>query len=271
MKKLRRSFNLTVFVLLLAFTFLVFTFYYREGTGGLTHQVQTSISAAFSYVLTPFSWVRERFAAVKNGFVTYGALKARNKELEKENKILKEKNSRLSELEKENQRLKSLLGFKEKFAYQTIAAQVIGYSPRQDEAMIIINQGSRRGIKKGLAVLSPEGLIGKVEKVYPSHSLVRLLIDRESGLSVRLVSTREVGILTADEKGNLRIRFLPSLSKVKPGDDVVTSGFSSLIPKGLYVGKVSEARQKSGSMEREVLVYSSVDFYRLEEVLVVLD
>lgn len=271
MKKLRRSFNLTVFILFLALAFLVFTFFYREGTRGFTHQLQTSISSVFSYVLTPFSWVRERFVAARDEFATYTALKARNRELEKENKILKEKNARLSELEKENQRLKSLLDFKEKFAYQTIAAQVIGYSPRQDEAVIVINQGSQRGIKEGLAVLSPEGLVGKVEKVYPFRSLVRLLIDRDSGLSVRIVSTREVGILTADEKGTLRIRFLPTLSRVKPGDDVVTSGFSHLISKGLFVGKVSEAYQKLGSLEKEVLVYSSVDFYRLEEVLVVLN
>ncbi len=271
MRKLRRGFNLTVFIVLLSLAFLGFTFFYREGISGFTHQIQTSISAVLFYVLTPFSWFREGFVVAKDELVSYKTLKARNEQLEKENKILKEKNARLLELEKENQRLRLLLDFKEKFSYRTMAARVVGYSPRQDEAMIIIDRGSVDGIKKGLAVLSPEGLVGKIEKVHSFYSLVRLLIDRDSGLSVRIVSTREVGILIPDEKGNLWVRFLPSHSRVKPGDDVVTSGFSRLIPKGLFVGKVGEAYQKSGSIEKKVLVYSNVDFYRLEEVLVVLD
>lgn len=271
MRKSKKGFSLTVFVVLIVLVFLAFTFYYREGAKGLVHQVQTSLSAAFSYILTPFSWTRDKFVAVKEEIVTYNSLKRRNKELEEENKKLKEKITYYYELEKENQRLKGLLDLKERFAHRTVAAKVIGYSPREDEEVIIINRGSLSGVRKGLAVIVAEGVAGRVEKVYSSYSLVRLLTDRDSGLSVRIVQTRETGILTADEKGNLRIRFLPVSSRVKPGDDVVTSGFGRLIPKGIYVGKVARSYKKAGLLERTVLVRSNVPFDRLEEVLVILD
>lgn len=271
MKKPKRSFNLTIFIILLVLAFLAFTFYYREGKKGLAHQVQTSVSTAFSSLLTPFSWARERFAAVKKEFVTYRALKERNKILEKENRNLKEKITYYYGLANENRRLKELLKLRQKFTFRTVAAEVIGYSPRQDEAVIVIDRGSRSGVKKGLAVIVAEGIVGKVEKVYAFQSLVRLLTDRDSGLSVRIVQTREVGILTADEKGNLGIRFLPVTSRAKPGDDVVTSGFGRLIPEGVFVGKVARSYKKPGSLERVVLISSDVPFDRLEEVLVILD
>lgn len=260
---------ITIFILALIALF-TFTFYHREGESGIVHEIQGYIGQGVDYLSRPFV---AAFDGVKSGFNFFKnlrSLKRENRELKKKIDYLRIKLNQLSEIEAENKRLRKLLDFQERSDLNLIPARVSGFSPREEESVMLIDKGSDDGLKKGQAVISPDGLVGKIIRVQPRFSLVQLIIDSKSQVGVRLVRSRELGVLTSTEDG-LRIKLLSIQADVRVGDEVVTSGLGGVYPRELYVGKVSKVKEDPNSVEKKVWVESSVPFEKLEEVFVVVE
>jgi rod shape-determining protein MreC len=165
-------------------------------------------------------------------------------------------------------RLRSLLDFKTRLPFQTVAAEVIASSPGDSSNAIFIDKGSNDGLSVDLAVITPQGIVGKIVAIYPRTSQVLLLTDPSSGVGVTVAQIRVQGILKGNGRNLCRVQYVMNEEPIKPGDAVQTSGMDQIYPKGLPVGTVVEASK--GNIYRNIAVKPVVDLNCLEEILVVL-
>jgi rod shape-determining protein MreC len=174
----------------------------------------------------------------------------------------------LSQQGAESLRLRALLEFKNQLPFQTVAAEVIASSPGENSNAIFIGKGADEGLTSDLAVITPEGVVGKTIAVFSHSSQVLLLTDPSSGVGVMLEKTRVQGVLKGDSQNLCLIRYIMNEQPVSSGEAILTSGLDQIYPKGLRVGTV--VRTSAGNIYKNVEVKPTADLNRLETVLVVL-
>ena len=201
------------------------------------------------------------------GIFRFWRLYQRHAELTNRLAELEQKQVQMTELEKENDRLRKLLDFKKQIPYKTLAARVIGWDIVPWRKTILIDKGSRNGLKKKMAIVSAEGLVGRIIEVSPFTSRAILLIDPESRVSTIFQESRDLGVGEGDGSSWLRVTHLARESQVKVGDQVLTSGLGGVYPKGLPVGRVDMVGTEKESLELFASVKPFVNFSKLEEVL----
>ncbi len=148
--------------------------------------------------------------------------------------------SRIVELESQNQKLKEMLRYveKEPLASRPIPARVVGRSADNWWQQVILNRGSLAGIKEGFVIKAEGGLVGLVESVTPNTSRVLLISDLKSKVGVNISRTGAKGVLRGDSSAEAVLEFYEKVPNVKPGDVVVTSTYSQKFPSGLAVGRI---------------------------------
>lgn len=182
----------------------------------------------------------------------------------------------LVELQKENYRLREMLEFKERSSFELMPAQVIARDPSQWFETITISKGYLDGVKKDMAIVTAEGLVGNVAKVSRNSAQVLLLTDSRRAVSALIQRTREpgtVGIVEGypEEKGYLRMVNIPPEAKLQPGDAVISAGLGGVFPKGLIIGHILETGSDQYGLLQQATLKPAVDFNRLEEVFVVIE
>jgi rod shape-determining protein MreC len=197
-------------------------------------------------------------------------------ELYEENRRLRERtvelmlqNSRLREAELENNRLHDLLDFKNKSSFDLVPAKIIGKQQTGLIRTIVIAAGSRDNVVKNQAVVTADGLVGKVYNTGSSISNVQLLFDRNYRVSAMVQRSRALGIMRVNGYGRLELAEVPKHSDIVTGDLVITSGLSLTYPSGLRIGKVSEIVKEQPGMFMRVVLQPVVDTSKLEEVFVI--
>jgi rod shape-determining protein MreC len=155
-----------------------------------------------------------------------------------------EQQTRLSQLEQDNQRLRALLDLQRSHP-DKLTAPVISREPAGWWRQLLLGAGSLRGIRPGDAVVAPGGLIGLVESVTPTTARVVLLTDTASQVGVWVARTQRHGLLTGIGASRPVLRFLEKDPQVRPGDVVVTSPASTLVPPGLSVGVIQSVDEKA--------------------------
>jgi rod shape-determining protein MreC len=197
-----------------------------------------------------------------------------NRELKQQIEQLHIEQARLSEDAGQAHRLQALLSFKEQFISKTVAAQVIGSSGSEQSRSIYIDKGAREGIKQDMAVITADGVVGKVLRVFggkpleTSVSQVLLINDQTSGVGAILEKSRLQGVLRGTPSGEVILEKVMSDEAVQPGDKVLTSGGDQIFPKGLPVGTVTKVFSGQ-DLFLNIRVKPIADLSRLEEVLVV--
>jgi rod shape-determining protein MreC len=174
---------------------------------------------------------------------------------------------RMAEDANQAHRLQALLGFKEQFISQTLPAQVISTTGTDFSRGIYIDKGSNDGVKRDMPVITPQGVIGKIYRVYPSSSLVLMINDPTSGAGVILEKSRLQGILKGTPSGETVLENIMSDEKIEIGESVLTSGGDRVFPKGLPIGTVAGVSPGPDVFLR-VRVRPAARLDRLEEVLV---
>src|SRR5208282_3802568 len=176
---------------------------------------------------------------------------------------------RMSQDADQARRLQALLGFKEQFISQTMAAQVIGSSGSELSRSVYIDKGYKDGIKPDMAVITADGIVGKVLRADNRHVAQVLLIDDQtSGVGAILDKTRLQGILRGTPSGEVMLEKVMSDETVPAGELVLTSGGDGIFPKGLLVGRVTKVSPGS-ELFLNIRVRPAAPLSRLEEVLVV--
>ena len=229
------------------------------------------------WTVTVFTPIEKTFVSTghffSNGWHNYADLRGvrkQNRELQDEVSRLQMQQVRLKQDADQARRLQTLLDFKERFISRTVAAQVIGTSGTEQSRVIIIDKGSHDGIKPDMAVITPDGIVGKAKDVFPLSSQVLLITDHDSGAGVILEHSRLQGIVKGTSLGELQINDIMSDEKVEAGELLITSGGDRIYPKGLSVGTViSASPDRDNDPFLVIKIKPAADLRRLEEVLVV--
>jgi rod shape-determining protein MreC len=198
--------------------------------------------------------------------------------LEKENRMLKQKVAELQaethqikEMRLANDRLRHLLQFREKNSSSMIGAEVIGQDPSSWFKSVTIDKGERDGVKRGMAVVSPTGIIGQILKTAPHYATVLLITDYNSAIDSIVQRTRAKAIVEGKGENRCQLKYLLRTEEVAVGDTVVTSGLGGNFPKGLMVGEIKQVDKKGHGIFQHAELVPSVDFTQIEEVFVIMD
>jgi rod shape-determining protein MreC len=172
------------------------------------------------------------------------------------------------EIELENIRLRNLLEFRQAVGSQTVSAEVVGSDPSPWYRTIIINKGRSEGIRKGMPVLAPEGVIGQIVEAGSRYSKVLLIIDQNSAVDAVVQKNRARGVVKGISADKCVLKYVVRRHDIEPGDSIITSGFDGVFPKGLYIGYVEKISNSSSGLFHEIEITPYADFENIEEVLV---
>jgi len=253
--------------ILLATSLILMTSHANQGAG-----FQALTSGLFEVTAAMESWLSSLVRGagdLYHGHFRLSGVEKENRVLREEVAVLHDQLNRLQEIEVENKRIKALLKFQESAPYTMITGRVVGKSDNTWSRTLILDSGARAGVAKGMAVIRPEGVVGKVLSASPNYSLVQLLIDSNSAVPALVQRTRAQGIVEGKIADLCRIKYLDRLADIRKGDLVLSSGLGGVYPKGLVIGTVTSVQKKPYGLFQEVLVSPAVEFSRLEEAFVV--
>ncbi len=225
-------------------------------------------------MVTPFErvliWAQNSTGSLWHNYVYLRGVRAENRQLKDQIEQLRLEQVRLNEDAVQAHRLQALLAFKEQFISKTVAAQVIGSSGTDSSRLLYIDKGEKDHLKRDMAVITADGVVGKVLQVFPSASQVLLINDQSSGVGTILEKSRLQGFLKGTASGEVVLEGVMNDEQVSPGERVLTSGGDQIFPKGLPVGTVAKVGTGK-DLFLNIGVKPAVNLGRLEEVLVVVD
>ncbi len=177
--------------------------------------------------------------------------------------------SGMQEARNENERLRRLLNYADTETGALVAARVVGISPDPNHLTVRIDRGEADGVVRNMTVVTADGVVGQVLRATSGSADVLLLADPNSRLGVRIQRTRaRAGAAGTGDERLLRLDYLARTEDLEEGDPVVTSGTDGVYPPGLMVGHATQVQRQGTGMFLGAMVLPSVDFSRLEEVLV---
>ena len=225
-------------------------------------------------VVTPFERMSygtgSKVRGVWSNYIDLRHTREQNKALEAEIARMRVEEAEFAEDAREGRRLESMLKFQQSYVTKTVAAQVIGTSGSDRSRMLTLNKGSDDGLRTDQPVLTPDGVVGKIRDVQHHTSELLLLNDPSSGAGVVLASTRIRAIVRGTSTGGVLINNLTQDSRIKPGEQVLTSGGDGVYPRGVPVGVIeSIAPDPQHQPYTAIVVKPNANLGRLEEVLVV--
>ena len=229
------------------------------------------------YILTPLvtaqTWLSTRFQAIQNYLDApqdLARLRQRNTTLEAEVSRLQTEIIELKQQISETRVLEALVDFaRVNPENQYIAAKVIGRDPNPFLQYVIINRGSDDGLRRGMPVVTQQGLVGRVAAVTAGAARVQLISDNGSSVNVLLEPSRAPAALEGDLTGELSLDMIPQSAEVKVGDLALTSGLGGNFPSNILVGQVSNVRSRDNDLFQRAAVQPSVNLSQLEIVLVI--
>lgn len=231
------------------------------------------IGALLMWILRPLqiagqgtaNWIK----GFRDNYDTLAGFRSENERLRKRLQTLEIERQRLLEAEATNRRLQQLLDFRSGLPAGAITASIIAASATSWFQSCVLNKGSADGVRKGMAVVTPLGVIGKVVSVTGRTAKVLLLTDPNSGIDVLVQRTRARGIVSGSLESGTVLKYIKRSEDVQEGDRLVTSGLDSVFPKGMLAGTVIKVRKQSRGLFQSVEVLPAVQASLVEEVLVV--
>lgn len=193
-----------------------------------------------------------------------------NDRLNKALALATEKEKKREEYRLSSIRLRRLLNFQKSMQEVMLPAEVIGRDTSNLFRAVIIDKGRSDGIKKGLPVVVPEGIVGQVVEVSHHYAKVMLIIDRYSAVDVLIQRNRARGIVKGESSGRCFLEYVLRKYEIKIGDNVISSGLDGVFPKGQRFGGVVEVLTTGTDIFQKIYVTPYVDFQKIEEVMVIL-
>lgn len=199
-------------------------------------------------------------------------IKKENTVLRREHAKIQSHLSTLNELRRENDRLKKLLGFKQRVPMKLLTARVIGKDLISGRDTIIINRGSVHGVKKLMAAITIEGVVGFVRQVHYHTAVILLITDIEFVADSLVQRSRVRGLTEGLGRNICRLYYLQRGDDIVKGDLVITSGLNNIFPKGLPIGTITSIVQENkNSIRRDIEIKPAINPQKLEEIFIVLN
>ena len=246
----------------------------RRTTPPLVQQFGNDITGFANRVITiPTNGVHHGIDSVGGLLNTY----QENQKLKKRVDSVASTQVRNQALQDENHHLKRQLYLGKSLTdYKSVNASIMTRTPSNWQNQIIINKGESSGIKKNMPVMVAAGLIGRIAEVNKTNSKVELVTDN-SGSANRFaiqIANRNGknvnGIITGYDRNTNRIEMgnITTKGHLKKGDKVSTNGLGGIMPKGLYVGKVTKVASDDYGLSKEVYIKPAANLNDIEEVTV---
>jgi rod shape-determining protein MreC len=235
------------------------------------------LTPIFSTTMGPLveaqTWLSIRFLAVRD-YVTaprdLASLREDNQQLESEIARLQTQIIQLQQQITDMQVLSALLDFaRTNPENRYLAATIIGRDPSPFLHYLIINRGSDDGLRRGMPVVTAEGLAGRIAAVTPAAARVQLLTDPESSVNIRILPSNADAIMTGSLTGDLSLDQIPQEASVQPGDLVLSSGLGGGFPANILVGQISGVRSLTTDIFQRATIQPVVDFSQLDILLVI--
>jgi rod shape-determining protein MreC len=211
------------------------------------------------------SWIK----AMQESHVTVGGYKADNERLRNRILELEMERNRFLEAEATNQQLRQILDFRSQLPTESITASIIANSASNWFQSCSIDKGSADGVRKGMSVVTPLGVVGRVIDVAARSAKVLLLTDPNSGIDVMVQRTRARGIVSGSLENGTVLKYVKRTEDIQVGDRLITSGLDGVFLKGVMVGTISKVRKESLGLFQVIEVMPAVNPARTEIVLVV--
>ena len=260
-----------LFVALVLTALVLITFDFRDGDTGPTEAGRDVAASGLAPFESAISTVLSPVRRLGDGVVDLFATRAENQRLRAENEALEERRRAFADLERENAELRALLGFRDDRGLATAPARVIAVAPSNFEWTLTIDAGEDDGIERGMAVVSAEGLVGRVLTTTSSASRVLLVVDPNFSVAARNVGSSALGLLDGGGSEPMRFAPLDPRQSVDADDEIVTATFpGSAIPAGIPIGRVVAQDERSSRLSAAYDLLPFVDVTRLDHVLVVL-
>ena len=232
------------------------------GSRNLFRTISTPVCYAGSLITAPFN-------AAGNVMANLTADQETLSELRAENERLIARNAELEEAAMSTERLEGLLGLQSAYSLNSTGARIISGSTDSWSDTVVINKGTSAGVAVGMPVTDSAGVIGQVIECGPGTSLVRLIVDENSGVSAMVQQSRAQGVLKGTATGTLKLTLIRTDQTVAVGDTIITSGLGGVFPKGLPLGKVLSVEKTPGALYYDIVVEPISSAESLEEVLVI--
>jgi len=229
-----------------------------------------AVVAITSPIQSAMSWALEEISSGFQNYIYLWGTQQDNLDLLEENRRLLNTIAGLKEAEQENIRLRKLLKFIEQFKTESVVARVIAKDVSTEFRALRINRGESSGIHKNMAVVTHEGIVGRILRTTSHTSDVVIVLDLNSAVDAINERSRARGVIEGLTEETCQLRFTLRTDDILPGDVLISSGLGGIFPKGVPVGTVSKVRRKPFGITQEVEVRPSVDFSKLEEVLVII-
>jgi rod shape-determining protein MreC len=256
----------TYLIVLAVFLFLFWLLTLQVKAGRFT-ALERPVLAISGFIGRIVTGVYDGAASVINGYFFLVRTERENDRLRAENSRLRIENQMTNELILENDRLRAALAFEKENPPRSVTAQVIAKESSLASATFTLNKGSSSGLERDQPVVSPEGIVGRIQAVLPGTAKVMLLTDPGSTIAVRVQRNREEGLLEG-KLDRCVLKYVSYYVDVQAGDLLVSSGLDGIYPKGLPVAVVTSVRKSEASSFQTVHAEPVAKLARLEEVLV---
>ena len=210
-------------------------------------------------------WIQE----LQDSYMTLAAFKAENDKLRKHIQTLEIERNKWLESEATNRRLQQLLEFRSHLPAGSVTASIIANSASTWFQSCLLDKGSDDRVRKGMAVVTPLGVVGQVVSVTARSAKVLLITDANSGVDVLVQRTRARGIVSGSLENGPVLKYVKRSEDIQVGDRLITSGLDGIFPKGMMVGTVIKARKQNLGLFQYVELMPAVTSARAEEVMVV--
>lgn len=220
-----------------------------------------------------YTYLKNKVAGNTTFFTNVDSLSEENKELRQRNSELEQALRELEVVKAENETLKEYLSLTEKYtSYTTIPAYIINKDTSNYSNTFIINVGSEDGIKENMTVIADKGLVGHVISVSPKTSKVQTITDPSSSVSSIFASSGDRTTCKGSLEDNiLRATYISAEATILENDTVETSGMGGIYPKGITLGTVARVENTKNIIDRVAIIEPTVDFEKLETVLVIIN
>jgi len=231
------------------------------------------LGVVFLELITPISHLLSKVSSAMSGtwqtYVDLVGVRQEREWLRRRVRELESQADRAATVEGQNGRLQALLDLREAMPGQSVAARITGVDASGLFRTAILNKGERDGVNKGMAVVAPPGVVGKIVSTSPNAARVLLLEDPSSGVDALVQRSRARGIVEGSLNGGCLLKYVKHREDLRVGDLVATSGLDGIFPKGVVVGTIVRLGREEGGLFQTAEIEPAVDFNKLEEVMVV--
>jgi rod shape-determining protein MreC len=252
--------NIKRFIYLLILTVPFFIVFFRPSFLNLT-VVMDHMASTIAFVQWPLKEAEK--------VIFYRRAYEDNRRLRKEVDGLKARLAGVEEIIKENSRYERVLQFRRDLIFSSVVAGVVGRDPSHWNSSLMIDKGRGDGVRPGMPVVTPSGIVGKIAEAGNSSSKVILVSDPDFSVAAVVQRSRESGLVTGTLQGLCRVQYLSPHADIKRGDKMISSKMSSFFPEGLVIGEVISVQGKRDDPAMECLLKPAVNTSQLEEVIVI--